>query len=385
MSVDRWRALYRLKDGTAPRCAKLRCALTPPPHPPAGSGGALSSLFNFGSRPTTPQIHMTDSDNARGSGVGSGSGSGGDGESGGESDGGGPPSLEKAGGRRGSFSGRSGPLGGAAATEKKSRRAMMRLKHEAQGYEKMRKLPEGVLSMKPVRPNDFSEWHASVSQLQELDVITIHVPDNYPFTGPETVFKGYTIRFVLGMSNLSENELHQNEVNNIFLVSWTPAQVGCAACAFPTHPTPATAAPPHLRYFQNLLDAVTSTQQLVRRFQVEDKEREQREVAAVKASAAIAKQSEAYVGATEMETIPISVAPVAGNTPRPDDGGIGAAPIPGGLQTIQSAAEIESMLSEASTAGDDGGVGERGSTGAENSGVLGAAADTPPAHAEILT
>mmetsp|Transcript_98653 Transcript_98653/g.281976 ORF Transcript_98653/g.281976 Transcript_98653/m.281976 type:complete len:385 (-) Transcript_98653:99-1253(-) len=384
MSVDRWRALYRLKDGTAPRCAKLRCALTPPPHPPAGSGGALSSLFNFGSRPTTPQIHMTDSDNARGSGVGSGSGSGGDGESGGESDGGGPPSLEKAGGRRGSFSGRSGPLGGAAATEKKSRRAMMRLKHEAQGYEKMRKLPEGVLSMKPVRPNDFSEWHASVSQLQELDVITIHVPDNYPFTGPETVFKvrvardtshrqltstltfaiwrtsqGYTIRFVLGMSNLSENELHQNEVNNIFLVSWTPAQ--------------------------NLLDAVTSTQQLVRRFQVEDKEREQREVAAVKASAAIAKQSEAYVGATEMETIPISVAPVAGNTPRPDDGGIGAAPIPGGLQTIQSAAEIESMLSEASTAGDDGGVGERGSTGAENSGVLGAAADTPPAHAEILT
>ena len=287
---------------------------------------------------------------------------------------------------------------------------MMRLKHEAQGYEKMRKLPEGVLSMKPVRPNDFSEWHASVSQLQELDVITIHVPDNYPFTGPETVFKvrvardtshrqltstltfaiwrtsqGYTIRFVLGMSNLSENELHQNEVNNIFLVSWTPAQVGCAACAFPTHPTPATAAPPHLRYFQNLLDAVTSTQQLVRRFQVEDKEREQREVAAVKASAAIAKQSEADVGATEMETIPISVAPVAGNTPRPDDGGIGAAPIPGGLQTIQSAAEIESMLSEASTAGDDGGVGERGSTGAENSGVLGAAADTPPAHAEILT
>ena len=143
------------------------------------------------------------------------------------------------------------------------------------------------------------------------------------------------------------------------------------------HSLPSYRGPPPPANFQNLLDAVTSTQQLVRRFQVEDKEREQREFAAVKVSATIAQQSEADVGATEMETIPISVAPVAGNTPLPDDGGIGAAPIPGGLQTIQSAAEIESMLSEASTAGDDGGVGERGSTGAENSGVLGAAADTP--------
>ena len=66
---------------------------------------------------------------------------------------------------------------------------MMRLKHEAQGYEKMRKLPEGVLSMKPVRPNDFSEWHASINQFHDSDVMTVHVPDNYPFTGPETVFK----------------------------------------------------------------------------------------------------------------------------------------------------------------------------------------------------
>ena len=86
---------------------------------------------------------------------------------------------------------------------------------------------------------------------------------------------------------------------------------------------------------------------------MEDKEREQREFAAVKVSATIAQQSEADVGATEMETIPISIAPLAEGH---NDGGVGTAPVPGGLQTILSAAEIESMLSEASTPGDDGGV-----------------------------
>ena len=39
------------------------------------------------------------------------------------------------------------------------------------------------------------------------------------------VQQGYTIRFVMGMGNMTDNEIHANETNNIFLVSWTPAQV----------------------------------------------------------------------------------------------------------------------------------------------------------------
>ena len=51
--------------------------------------------------------------------------------------------------------------------------------------------------------------------------MSVEVPPEYPFQGPEVTFRGRTLRFVMGSAAVPANE---HEASSLFFVSWTPAQ-----------------------------------------------------------------------------------------------------------------------------------------------------------------
>lgn len=106
----------------------------------------------------------------------------------------------------------------------KRRKSVKRINAEALSYADTNSLPKGVLSIYQNRfdPNAFE---ARVKVGEEEETMRLAFPEQYPFKGPEVSFMGKTMRFVSGTGGgLSETELHALELQDIYLVSWTPAQ-----------------------------------------------------------------------------------------------------------------------------------------------------------------
>lgn len=121
--------------------------------------------------------------------------------------------------------GSSGGGGSNNSTPRRPSRASLRLEHELLGYKNRGSLPAKIQKLAPATKSDYSLWIALVDLGDGGDPsLTLNVPDQYPFSGPQVMFRGHTIHFVMGQPQFSEHEISENELKRIHHVSWTPAQ-----------------------------------------------------------------------------------------------------------------------------------------------------------------